>query len=108
MIPVAIIVSESRVKVGQDHRASGNFSTKWYGHTEKMKVVISQDNSDFRQIEFDIKEDKSGEDTVIARGLKNDVVIDYYPSNQLYIAFPDKNKDYAGGNVFTVTFQPVS
>ncbi|MBW6411661.1 DeoR family transcriptional regulator [Clostridium weizhouense] len=100
--PIGIIVSQSRPLEGQSSRASGNFSTKWYGGPHQMLVEVTVDGQIDNSIVFNIAEDKSGSDPTKARDVCNNKELDFIDSSSLYICEvrSPHNKD------FMVTIKP--
>lgn len=100
--PIGIIVSEPKPLPGQGSRASGNFSTVWFGGAHQMLVEVTVDGKIDDTIVFKIAEDKSGSDPVRADNVRNNTQLPYIESNSLYIIVkqcpPNKN--------FKVTINP--
>lgn len=81
------IESEPTPQKGQDHRSSGNFSTKGMNNTGSILWNCPEG------VTFSVWIDKTGKDGVMADNLYNGAITPYYESDKLYIANPHGTDD---------------
>lgn len=81
------IESEPTHQDKQDHRSSGNFSTKGMNNTGSILWNCPEG------VTFSVWIDKTGKDGVMADNLYNGAITPYYESDKLYIANPQGAKD---------------
>ncbi|WP_409176824.1 hypothetical protein [Brevibacillus fortis] len=105
--PIAVVVSSYTDLDDQRSRASGNFSTIWFGTCKAMAVEVTVNGEINNEIKFNMAIDiENGEDIVKYYEVKNGVRLDYYGSNTFYICNVDRPPLSEREN-FKVTLKPV-
>ncbi|EPY06536.1 hypothetical protein PAALTS15_15351 [Paenibacillus alvei TS-15] len=85
--PIAVVVSNFTNLDEQRSRASGNFSTKWFGECKAMTVEVTVDGEINNDIKFNMTIDISnGNDDTKYFEVKNGAKLEYYSSNTFYIS----------------------
>ena len=84
---IRTIESEPTHQPKQDHRSSGNFSTKGMNNTGSILWNCPEG------VKFSVWIDKTGKDGVMADNLYNGAITPFYESDKLYIANPQGAED---------------
>jgi len=94
---VATVVSEPHPQKGQKHRSSNNFTFDFPACQPYRLIwqIEDQPGYDWRQIVFDIMQDKSGKDPVLMSGMSSGIWTEVFGEDKkLYVANPRRaNKE---------------
>ncbi len=102
--PIAVVVSNYKQLDDQRSRASGNFSTKWFGSAKAMDVEVTVDGKIDNDVTFSMAIDmNNGNDVTKYSEVRNGSRLEYYDSNTFYIC----NVPLAQQKNFKVTLFPV-
>ncbi|MFC4306642.1 hypothetical protein [Cohnella boryungensis] len=104
--PIAVVVSSFTDLADQRSRASGNFSTIWFGSCHSMDIEVTVDGVLNNDITFGMAIDiNNGNDELKFSSVRNGSRLSYVSSNTFYICnvapLITQHKN------FTVTIKPV-
>ncbi|MBD8497332.1 MULTISPECIES: hypothetical protein [Paenibacillus] len=104
--PIAVVVSNFSDLENQRSRASGNFSTVWFGSCKAMDVEVTVDGKINNDITFSMSIDiENGNDIAKYNEVKNGSRLEYYGSNTFYIC--NVHTSLSERKNFKVTLSPV-
>jgi len=84
--PIAIVVSSYKRLDDQWSRASGNFSTIWFGKCSSMDVEVTVDGVIDNDVTFSMAIDiANGNDVIKYNEVRNGSRLEYHGSNTFYI-----------------------